>query len=192
MHQKSSHPNILIVSRMDHTHTILPWILAKDLLMKTLSKWHSGYVASEKKYYIRFGSSFMTWDMPPRHIHPSEFGKRISSILAQKCSEKTFRKVFFKGICRKFCRFVLIAKDVDCHLHVFARFLQCIGKGTFGRVYLVRKRDDAAQRHDFAGGEWYGGTAVRKGLLFSGEWCLLVDDDFIVVKRLNFVRGCLP
>lgn len=25
-------------------------------------------------------------------------------------------------------------------------FLQCIGKGTFGRVYLVRKRDDAAQR----------------------------------------------
>lgn len=25
-------------------------------------------------------------------------------------------------------------------------FLQCIGKGTFGRVYLVRKRDDPAQR----------------------------------------------
>ena len=64
----------------------------------------------------------------------------------------------------KICRFVLIAKDVlDCDLHVFARFLQCIGKGTFGRVYLVRKRDDAAQRHDFAGGEWYG-----KGLFFSG------------------------
>ena len=94
----------------------------------------------------------------------------------------------------KIFRFVLIAKDVlDCHLHVFARFLQCIGKGTFGRVYLVRKRDDAAQRHDFVGGEWYG-----KGLLFSGEWCLLVDD-FVAVKKFfpfqtlkNFVRGCLP
>ena len=94
---------------------------------------------------------------PARHIHPSESVKQISSGLALE----KFETSFLTKLCHfapppqlggrgKMAELRLKKTFMSCihALHAFRapRFLQCIGKGTFGRVYLVRKRDDAAQR----------------------------------------------
>ena len=149
--------------------------------MKTLSKWHGRHVASEEKYNASWRETCHQGTFTPAN---SRSGFRAS--WPKGVLKKTFWKVFLNSR-KNICRFVLISKDLVVRPEVPSVHWQ-------GHLWPHVPRAETwwcRAKAPKAG----GGT----GLLFSGEWCVLVLGDFVAVKRFfpfqtlkNFVRGCLP